>query len=249
MNEEQTVGLADLALLDDDFLLALTESRERDIYAKIIALDINELPIDQIEGRVTGGSVSIDGDSTVRRTCNLTMVANQVEINDYYWGIKTKFSLEIGLKNNLTNKKYQPGQDSIYPDIVWFKQGIFIITSFNSSLALNNCTISLTGKDKMCLLNGDLGGQLFASIDFGTEETKETVMLPVNILESSSEAILEGHTYYKQLFRNTISGETIGEKYRYSASNQNYVFLKVKKVDTDSNIIYFKKEKYILILK
>lgn len=23
----------------------------------------------------------------------------------------------------------------------------------------------------MCLLNGDLGGQLFASIDFGTEET------------------------------------------------------------------------------
>ena len=230
MAEEQAIGIADLALLDDDFILALTESRERDIYAKIIALDANELPIDQIEGRVTGGSLSIDGDSIVRRTCNLTMIADEVEINDYYWGIKTKFSLEIGLKNNLADEKYKPGQDSIYPEIVWFKQGIFVITSFNSSLATNNYIITLTGKDKMCFLNGDLGGQLFASIDFGTEETKELIMLPVDILESSSEAILEGNTYYRQL-PSSVSTVDISDK--------NFAFVRAK--SNNANIIYFKK--------
>ena len=231
MAEGQAIGIADLALLDDDFILALTESRERDIYAKVIALDINELPIDQIEGRVTGGSISVDGDSTVRRTCNLTMVADDIEINDYYWGIKTKISLEIGLKNNLTNEKYQPGQNSIYPEVVWFKQGIFVITSFNSSLGTNNYTISLSGKDKMCFLNGDLGGQLFASIDFGTEETKEIVMLPVDILESSSEAILEGSAYYKRVVQANSS---------IDATNSNYIFVKIKKTIPE-DVVCFKK--------
>jgi hypothetical protein len=31
------------------------------------------------------------------------MVTNDVDINNFYWGIKTKFKLEIGLKNKLMN--------------------------------------------------------------------------------------------------------------------------------------------------
>jgi hypothetical protein len=38
-------------------------------------------------------------------------------------------------------------------------------------LANNNYSISLSGKDKMCLLNGDIGGSLPASIDFGRIDT------------------------------------------------------------------------------
>jgi hypothetical protein len=34
----------------------------------------------------------------------------------------------------------------------------------------NNYTISLNGKDKMCLLNGDLSGSLPSTVDFGTQE-------------------------------------------------------------------------------
>ena len=39
----------------------------------------------------------------------------------------------------------------------------------------NNFTISLQGKDKMCLLNGEVGGTLESSVDFGTieEETPD----------------------------------------------------------------------------
>jgi hypothetical protein len=35
---------------------------------------------------------------------------------------------------------------------------------------VNNYTITVNGKDKMCLLNGDLGGSLTSSVDFGVEE-------------------------------------------------------------------------------
>jgi hypothetical protein len=34
----------------------------------------------------------------------------------------------------------------------------------------NNYTITINGKDKMCKLNGDLGGNIMASTDFGTLE-------------------------------------------------------------------------------
>ena len=45
-----------------------------------------------------------------------------------------------------------------------------MISSFNTNQSVNNYSISISGKDKMCLLNGDLGGSLPASIDFGVEE-------------------------------------------------------------------------------
>lgn len=148
-------------LFDQEFLVELFESKTRTIFARITALTKEELPIEFIEGKVTGGSINIDGSSAVRRTCSLTMVAKEVNINDFYWGLKTKFKLEIGLRNQINSK---------YPDIIWFKQGTFVITAFSTSLATNNYTINISGKDKMCLLNGDLGGALPHTTDFGIEE-------------------------------------------------------------------------------
>ena len=111
-------------LQDKEFLYNLNQDRHKEIYAKIISLSFDEKPLEQIEGRVTSGSINIDGTSTVRRTCNLTLIAKDVNITDFYWGVSNKFTLEIGLKNNI-NKEY--------PNIIWFKQGIYVITSFNSS--------------------------------------------------------------------------------------------------------------------
>ena len=48
------------ALLDKDFLKELDNYNSREIYARITALTVNELPIESIEGRVTGGSINID---------------------------------------------------------------------------------------------------------------------------------------------------------------------------------------------
>jgi hypothetical protein len=62
-------------LYDAMFLKKLDENRTKTTYARIIALSLDETPIETIEGRITQGSVSLDGDSAVRRTCSLTMIA------------------------------------------------------------------------------------------------------------------------------------------------------------------------------
>jgi hypothetical protein len=58
-----------------DFLLKLDKQRNKTIYARITALTFEELPVEYIEGRVTQGSINLDGASAVRRTCSLTIVA------------------------------------------------------------------------------------------------------------------------------------------------------------------------------
>lgn len=144
-------------LLDNTFLRKLNTDRNRVIYAKIISLNQYEQPIEQLEGVVTAGSITIDGQSAVRRTCSLTMSAKNLNINNVYWGLTTKIKIEIGLENHVDKK---------YDNIIWFNQGLFILTDFKTTQTTNNYTINLTGKDKMCLLNGDVSGNLTAPYRF-----------------------------------------------------------------------------------
>lgn len=154
--------------LDKDFLRLLDLDKQREVFAKIVSLDIDENPVEEIQGRVTSGSVSVDGTSAVRRTCSLSLVANELNIHDYYWGLKTKFKLYIGLTNRI---KYRPAYTELYqnyPDICWFKMGTYLISTFNTSQALASYTISIQGKDKMAALNGEFGGIITPlSWDFG----------------------------------------------------------------------------------
>ena len=43
-------------LLDADFLKRLDNEKQRETFARIIALDWDENPLEEITGRVTGGS-------------------------------------------------------------------------------------------------------------------------------------------------------------------------------------------------
>ena len=153
-------------LLDKEFLVKLDQHHEKEVWAKIIALDINEQPQEEITGRITqGGSVNVDGTSAIRRSVSLSMVAKDVDVNSFYWGLHTKIKLFVGLTNKV---------DSNYPDIIWFSQGVFVLTSFNTSQSTNSFNISLQGKDKMCLLNGEIGGTLTAPINFGKLEERDS---------------------------------------------------------------------------
>ena len=186
-------------MLNEDFLLELEKDRNREVYARIILLDVNELPIEQIEGKVISGSINIDGTSVVRRTCSLQLVSNNVNAHDFYWGIKNKFKLEVGLLNTI---------DTEYPDIIWFKQGIYVITAFSATLGVNNYTISISGKDKMCLLNGDMAGHIMnISEDFGVkwywQNNEHTEYIAEDIL--IKEIIYKGvQTYAGELPQNII---------------------------------------------
>ena len=151
-------------LYDKDFLLKLDKEQHKVIYARITALTFQETPIEYIEGRVTQGSINLDGASAVRRSCSLTIIAQDFDYSNYYWGLNTKFKLEIGVENTI---------DSTYPNIIWFKQGTYLITSFNTSRNTSSFNITIQGKDKMCLLNGEVGGTIESSVDFGTIEEED----------------------------------------------------------------------------
>lgn len=184
-------------IYDKNFLLQLDKEKNKIIHARITALTFDEQPIETIEGRVTQGSITVDGNSAVRRTCSLTMVAKNFNSQNYYWGLNTKFKLEVGVENYVDRINY--------PDIIWFKQGIFVFTSFNTSRNASSFTISLQGKDKMCLLNGEVGGSLEASIDFANieEENSDGVwtITPIPIYEIIRNAV---HTYAGEPYHNII---------------------------------------------
>lgn len=147
-----------------DFLNEIISHRSHIVYARVVLLSLDETPIETIEGRITSGSINVDGASAVRRTCSFSMISSVLDTSAYQWGIHSKFSFEVGLENPFfgTEKNWTGA-----PQIIWFKQGIYVCTSYSSSISTTGYTINLQGKDKMCLLNGDIGGALPAlSTDF-----------------------------------------------------------------------------------
>lgn len=184
-------------LLDLDFLKKIDQNINRETFAKIISLSFDENPIEEITGKVTQGSMSVDGSSAVRRTCSLSMIADQVNLNNYYWGLNTKIKLFIGIKNDI---------DPQYEDIIWFPQGTYLLTSFNTSYNTSGFTISLQGKDKMCLLNGEVGGNIQAiSHDFGTideiDENGNITNKKLKLKDIIKEAV---HEYAREPYHNII---------------------------------------------
>ena len=55
-------------LNDSPFLEQLDRIRNKEQFVKITGLDFEERPLQAIEGRTTGGSITIDGNSSVRRS-------------------------------------------------------------------------------------------------------------------------------------------------------------------------------------
>jgi len=49
--------------------------------------------------------------------------------------------------------------------------GIYVIAGASCTRGINNITINLQLKDKMCLLNGECGGVIPAAVTFSSVET------------------------------------------------------------------------------
>ena len=103
-----------------------------------------------IEGLSSGGSINVDGKSAVRRSCQFSIIsANDQLDTEYDWVFGTRFKVEIEVNGK------------------WSKQGVYVLTSYNDQLSTNSHTISISGKDKMCLLNGEISGNVNSQVDFG----------------------------------------------------------------------------------
>ena len=149
-------------LKDMAFLRDLDNETNKFYRVKIEVLNRNELPIETIEGRVQPGStITIDGNSSVRRTCSSVFVAEDAENNltniDHLLSINKKIKIYVGIENYINPD---------YNDIIWFPLGVFVIIQPSISHTSGGCTINLSCKDKMCLLNGECGGTLPASVTF-----------------------------------------------------------------------------------
>lgn len=218
-------------LLDTKFLKELDKENQREVFARIISLTKDENPIEQIEGRVTGGSININGSSALRRTCSIQMIADEININNFYWGLTNKFSLEIGLTNNINDD---------YDNIIWFPQGIYLITAFNTTYATNSYKISINGKDKMCLLNGEVGGIFPNPIDFATElvEYKNSGYTNKELVEKYK---LIENIHYKVDEAGEVELTEAGQEYLDQQEDSDDIIEEIDKKDSDGIIRRYKR--------
>lgn len=210
-------------MYDKNFLKRLDLNRTKETYIKIISLTNEDLPVEEITGQATGGSINIDGTSSVRRSCSLSMTATKEDniITDKYWAYNHKFKLQIGLKNTI---------DRTQSDIIWFDQGIYIISNFSISESTSSLTISIQGKDKMCRLDGTISGSLPAQHDFGKEEVENADgSISFNLLPLYTIIREAVHEYAQEPMRNIIINNLDDYGYElmeYRGEKPMYLFIK-----------------------
>lgn len=145
-------------LQDKKFLKKIISSRVKTFFVKIIILNWEERPIENIEGRVISASFNLDGNSSVRRTGSLSLIINDSKDIKSLISLNKKIQVQIGYEN--TTKEYLD-----YP-ILWFPLGVYIVTAKSLSHSTSDATLSLQLSDKMCLLNGECGGTIPAATVF-----------------------------------------------------------------------------------
>lgn len=149
---------------DPTFLKELDKVKVRTQYAKIVLLTFDEKPIKEIQGTISAGTVTVNGTAAVRRTLSLTMIANpevsNIENIENLISINKKIKVFIGYDNYLVKYKEQ------YGDIIWFPLGTYVISNATLSSSATAFNISISGKDKMVMLDGTVGGILPASTSF-----------------------------------------------------------------------------------
>lgn len=155
---------------DKEFLRLFQEHPIKEQHIKVELLDFKENPISEIQGKCTSGSLNVDGASSIRRTCTFTMVVDNETFDvtnvENLISINKKINLAIGYTNFISGYSH-------YGEIIWFPLGIYVISNPSISHGITDSTINITAKDKMCLLNGEVGGTLPAPVVLHERLTRE----------------------------------------------------------------------------
>jgi hypothetical protein len=177
-----------------EFLDELFLNKDRELYVRITLLTWDELKIKEIQGLVVDGSLNVDGNSIIRRTLNLTMALDE---DSFYLHetvheitISRKIQVHIGLKNNTQYGRFPDSVSNnlkfLAEPIIWFNLGVFVPTDVSLTHDIENSSVSISGQDKMVLLNGDVSGQLGYDIDFVNTITKVDLPYQTIIKDSVS---------------------------------------------------------------
>lgn len=174
-------------LSDTDFLKELSKIPVKTYFVHITVLSWDEQPVTAIEGRVISANFNIDGQSSVRRTANLSIALDQsmTQIMDAenVLSINKKINVQIGYYNNTQYYKEY--------DILWFPLGTYIVISCATSESDSGLVASLQLQDKMCLLNGFAGGTIPAAADLHLIDTLDEDGNPITIYPTIYQIIQE----------------------------------------------------------
>lgn len=129
-----------------DYINMLYSGTYRPI-AKVEWLRSDETVESTLVADILGGSLTINRNNGVRRTCSINLRGDASLLPDVYgiW-VKKKFKLYIGF--NINGSEY------------FLPQGIYVLSDPVYNSDPSGLSVTLTGSDKMSLLNGELGGIL-----------------------------------------------------------------------------------------
>jgi hypothetical protein len=71
------IGTTDMSL-NREFLKQIDNFTQREVFAKIIALNWDEQALSEITGNIVSGNISVDGKAPTRRTCSLTIATDNI---------------------------------------------------------------------------------------------------------------------------------------------------------------------------
>ena len=174
-------------LNDTNFLKELSKFPVKTYFVHITVLSWDEQPVSAIEGRVISANLNIDGQSSVRRTANLSIALDD-EMTQI---LDTENILSINKKINLQIGYYNDTQYYSEYDILWFPLGTYVIISCSISESDSGLVASLQLQDKMCLLNGFAGGIIPAAADLHLLDTLDEDGNPITIYPTMYQIIQE----------------------------------------------------------
>lgn len=161
----------------------------REIFIKLEVLDFNYYVVDEISGLALSANFSINADSDIRRTCNISMMLkddySENPLYSYeYWKSGNPFwfdkylRINIGIKDLTTN------------DIVWNNQGIYIIDEPTMTYSAEDNSISFRAVDLMAQLTGLRNGNLEGM----------TYLIPIgSSISSAMKSIIEEQGFYNYI--------------------------------------------------
>ncbi len=147
--------MADI-ITQEDLLIVLQQSAAPTLKLKIEVLDSNQKIIGNLECGLQSGSMSINGESDVRRTANITIqptLKEKIKLteNSLLW-LNKDIRLSVGLYNPRT-KQYK-----------YYPLGYYVYTDTSGTYDATNDNLTINCADFMKKLDGTKNGQLGALI-------------------------------------------------------------------------------------
>ena len=126
----------------------------RNTYLKINLLNFDYLTVDSLEGSVVTGSIQINSDSDIRRTCDISLVVTDssfdVQAGGEIW-IDKLIQIYVGVQNLHTS------------EIEWTNMGIYLINQPSYQYDAVTHTLTFSGVDLMSRMTG-LRNMLFLNV-------------------------------------------------------------------------------------